>query len=437
MIRQFLNSLLLYLNWFALEVRARVPGLKRRADQAGKRILLLVDQFPPAVTGGVHRPLSFAKHAKEFGWEMTVVVGSAPSKVGPVGQELRRMVPPTVEVHDLMITEPPIAWRLIPHLDGGFFKAIQVVREVRKLAPKDTAVIVASGPSFDPFVAGYFLKVFLGVALVLDYRDEWTECPFAFVGTGPFNVWWERRCLAASDLVLFTTTSMMTQALNRFPRLAQAKVRVVENGAAFDEFESDRTDRLPPGNAEARHVTISFVGNLAEHTNPDSFLATLASVLDRRNDLRPKLRLIWVGNKSAEAQTALRSFRHHDVFEYVDQTPRRETFGLMQRSTLLLLIVNQNMDRYRPGKLYDYLASDTPILVYGSKGEAGSIVEELGAGMVVQDRDDQALERAFDEAMEGRTSNRDRAKRQIWIRRHDRRVLAKRLFEALDGLRHR
>ena len=120
------------------------------------------------------------------------------------------------------------------------------------------------------------------------------------------------------------------------------------------------------------------------------------------------------------------------ISRMVPQLSRADAQRLMRRCSLLLLIVNKDMDRYRPGKLYSYLASGTPILVYGSDGESGQIVRSLACGTVVADGDDAALETALARAMDDDTSISDGSRRLEWIRSMDRRLLAGRLFELLE-----
>src|SRR5690606_32524768 len=163
-----------------------------------------------------------------------------------------------------------------------------------------------------------------------------------------------------------------------------------------------------------------FLGFLGHHTDPTSFLTALNGVLGRREDLRHRLLVRWVGHKGGAQTETLRLLDRYGVCESVAQVSQRQARAMMERSSLLLLIVNGDMDRYRPGKLYAYLATDTPVLVYGSVGEAGNIVQRLDAGQVVADGDLEMLEAALDAALARPKEHVPNPLRQSWMNSHDR-----------------
>lgn len=97
----------------------------------------------------------------------------------------------------------------------------------------------------------------------------------------------------------------------------------------------------------------------------------------------------------------------------------------------LLLINEPGLARYRPGKLYDYLAAGRSVLVFGEGGEVADLVRALDAGMRVPAGDESALAEAR-EALEAGTGYRtdDRGRRE-WLRAHTRQRLADEMFAIL------
>jgi hypothetical protein len=41
--------------------------------ERSKRILIVAHNFPPLASGGVHRPVKFARYLRELGWEVDVL----------------------------------------------------------------------------------------------------------------------------------------------------------------------------------------------------------------------------------------------------------------------------------------------------------------------------------------------------------------------------
>jgi glycosyltransferase involved in cell wall biosynthesis len=115
----------------------------------------------------------------------------------------------------------------------------------------------------------------------------------------------------------------------------------------------------------------------------------------------------------------------------IDEVPRPQALGIMRQADALLLINDAAFARYRPGKLYDYLAMGTPILVYGSGGEMATVVEQFEAGCVVPAGDVEALEKALAalRGLRGRAAERGVHE---WLERHTREHLAGRMIDLLE-----
>lgn len=416
--------------WFRLETIARARRGSTPSAKQQREVVLLADCFPPIVNGGVYRPLSLVRFATKNGWRVTVYTKAA-DRQSTVGDALAARVPVEVTVHRLMQNLPRLPAGI--EVDGGLANALLVVESV--LAARSRPhVILATGPQFHNFVAALLLKQILGSKLVLDYRDEWSECPFDFVQKGRANAWWEERCLGDSDLVVFTTASMRLHALQRFPRLEESMTCVVENGSEADDGEWQGPSEILDFMRTDDRASIAFLGTLGQHTDPSSFLTSLNQVLERRAELRDSIRILWIGNQDPDRLAAIASLDRFGVSRCFGQVSQAEARLIMEHSRALLLIVNREMDRYRPGKLYSYLAARPPILVFGSFGEAGQIVSELGAGFVVDDGDGAGLEGALSNMLTPPDHQHDDAKRHAWVSRHTREILAGRFFDHVDAL---
>jgi glycosyltransferase involved in cell wall biosynthesis len=295
----------------------------------------------------------------------------------------------------------------------------------RVLQNRRPDVILATGPPFITFVAAQRLSHRYGCPLILDYRDEWTECPFDFVETGPLDPPWERRCLASADRVIFTTESQRSHALDRFPRLEADRCVVLPNGWEPNDWAG--LEAYGPTTAPPSPAVISFVGNLGNHTPPDEFLDELEVVLARRPDLREGIRFRFVGQRSPGSAERLAAFSYQEMIESIEQVPKSEASRLMRESAALLLLNGRRLHRYVPGKLYEYLAAGPPVLVHGAGGEVGALVERLGAGYVLKGGDHEALVEALVEIRDG--SGRTFPDRTAWLAAHTREAISLRMVE--------
>jgi hypothetical protein len=249
-------------------------------------------------------------------------------------------------------------------------------------------LVMASGPPFGEFVAGLVLSQRWRVPLVLDYRDEWTQCPFQFVGIGNTDWFWEPRCLRRAALVFFTTESQRTHQLRMFPGLDPGRTAVAPNGA----HEAVGGERAA---TPASPATIAFLGLLGEHCDLDEFLATLGAAVARGPDLVDRVRVIFVGNKTGNEQRLLDGFSHSGILESIDHVPLSEAQAIMRRSAALLLLNPPRLARYIPGKAYDYIAARRRILLYGQGGELDQLLTEYPPAIRVERQHPDALHAAL------------------------------------------
>lgn len=401
---------------------------KSTFDKKNKHLLFLAWWFPPEISGGVYRPLSIARAAVQEGWDVTIVCGPEPQEVSAAGQYLIDMLPKSVSLIRLNKSALRPSCRLSERVDGGFETALEnVLSVIRKLKYRPT-VVVASGPPFNNFVSAYYLSLHYQVPYALDYRDEWTDCPFDFVQAGKSDRRWEAVCLNGAARVIYTTSSFLNKARVSFPDLNCGKCRIFPNGFEVEDVEVKEYLKAVRGD----HCVISFVGALSEHTPPDLFLEHLEMVLEEQPELRSKLTIQFIGYCNPAVDARLKSSQLVGLIKRVGQLAKPAAMLEMQRSSALLLLNPENLRRYIPGKFFDYMASGTPILVYGRGGEVSEIVQETAAGIVVGSSCQElaAALRVF--CCQAGDSNFNNARRQQWVQEHDRGKIAKALLKDIE-----
>jgi aminoglycoside 3-N-acetyltransferase len=394
-----------------------------------RSVALFAWYFPPDGGGGVHRPLAFVRHGANLGWTVSVITRALEDEPRPSGRDLLGAFTRGVDITRVPVPTLRTAPRLFPRVGDGFpgvrsglLAALAGARAARAaFAGRRPSAVLASGPPFHWFVAGYFAARWWRVPLVLDYRDEWTEFPFDFVSTGRADRAWERRCLRAAAAVIFTTRSQLEHQLQVFPELDRARAALIPNGwepADFTAGQDGAEGADPcPGRAE-----LSFIGHLGAWTLPGDFLAALGRVLERRSDLRASLQVSFVGAKHPVARRQLEAWPYQDVLALAPEVSKADAIRRMRASAALLLINEPRLSRYRPGKLYDYMATGQPIVVYGDGGEVAAVVRETGAGLIVPSADDARLAEVID-IVTRRAGSVDRSSRDAWLTRHRRDAL--------------
>ena len=424
------DTMLGYRQWLQAEIDS-VWQSRRITAAPSRHALVVATSLPPRFDGGVFRPLSWLQYAEENGWRISAVTRASSGDENDAGRQLAASIPSHVSLCYAPVQHLRPSWRLFMQVDGGLLTALAMFRAAASsFGSRPPSVVLATGPKFAAFIAGFFLARRFRARLMLDYRDEWSENPFEFVEKGRDNRWWERRCLKAADAVLFTTKSQLSHARAVFPEDIGAKGGVLLNGWEPDPYVAAAELECCTSN----RMIIATSGVLGSMVPPGPFLRDLTQVIAAVPRHRASLRLRFIGRRLSPATEELSRFPHQDLLELVDQCPRPEADRLIRRSNVLLLLTNTRLARYLPGKLFEYLATGKPILVVGHPGEAQDLVVRLGAGLYVADGDTDALARALDTLSRTPSAVWNTRRRQEWAREHTRRQMARILFDRMSAL---
>lgn len=354
-------------------------------------LLLLAHFLPPVINGGIYRLTELVRTAARRGWRVTTVSSPVAGDPSPAGLEMVRSIPPSVRL--IRFQPPPPSdpsHRLSPRLSGGFDTIESIIEAARReCARSRPSLVMASGPPFAEFVAALVLSRLWDVPLVLDYRDEWTECPFP-VGVGNVDRFWESRCLGQAALVSFTTEAQRAHQVRVFPALDPARTLVVPNGWCETITSGVAQSPLPSDRA-----MVSFLGHLGEHRDLAEFLDTLRGAAAADPALVRSSGVAFIGTKSATERALLKGFSPAELVLDLDHVPLSTAQAIMRTSAALLLLYPPRLARYVPAKTYDYLAARRRILVYGEGGEVEPMLKDYPLLLRVAQGDSAGLARAL------------------------------------------
>ena len=108
----------------------------------------------------------------------------------------------------------------------------------------------------------------------------------------------------------------------------------------------------------------------------------------------------------------------------------------MLDSDALLLISTPDLERYLPGKLFDYIAARKPVLVFGSRGESSDLLLELGSGLLCAPGSGRLLGACLESLGQLDLSMREE-RLGVWLQRHRRDKLATQAFSIIESLTDR
>jgi len=374
----------------------------RGGSPVTRKILMIINFFPPAGGGGVYRPLSFVKYLSRLSWEITVVT-PRPGEFWISDPGLAGEIPPRVRV---VRTASLSGFRFLRALRGGRgkgesrrssggFAALRRIGELF-LVPDTYAgwvpfatraagslcraerfdVVYSTSPPDSSHLVAMKIARRHGIPWVADFRDPWINLHLREAPTALHRALHERleRAVSRADLVLTTTSAHERMLAERYP---WCRVERIPNG--FDEEDFAREpDVRPPG----APFTVTHCGMLTLGRSARPFLEGLAALRRRSPATAAVIRVVFIGARESSNEEWVRRLALEDAVVFEDNLPHRECIAREIRSHVLLLIKHDD-ERYRglvPGKLFEYIGAKRPILAVAPDGEAAEIVRDLGRG---------------------------------------------------------
>jgi hypothetical protein len=303
---------------------------------------------------------------------------------------------------------------------SAFWKGL---REVRRSHPE---VIFSTSSPYTTHVVAWAIHRATGVPWVADFRDEWSNNEHS-----------------RDQLRIVRWLSRRTERA-----ICRDAERVVVVGDYFDieGADSDRTVEIPNGVDEADlpvvssgerpsnpRLCLSHVGTLYGQRDCAPIFESLSRLVETGRLDPERLELRFVGNSWLGDLRSLipASIRVTEV-GYVDHLSAVEE---MSRADALLFYVAP-ASRAPSGKLFEYLASDRPILCVARRDNlAWRLVESWDAGQCAAPKDRDGIDAAILELVarweDGRLLARTGA-RQLVLEAYSRRALVSRVADVLD-----
>ncbi len=389
-----------------------------------RRVLVVSYYFPPSGGPGVQRVLKFVKYLREFGFEPTVLTveeGAYPHH----DAELAHEIPDGVSVHRTRSLDPFGAYaRLTGRVkkdavmvgsvkrEGGLIEAAAswlranvflpdarvgwvpfAIREGMRLhnrAPFD--VLFTSGPPHSVHLIGRKLRVRTGVPWVADFRDLWTDTNF--YDDLPISRFARHRDERLESGVLSEANRITTvspywkKVLLQKSGRSDSDIAVIHNGFDAEDFPTlDDSEALDPS-----VFTIAHVGSLYKSRNPSALWAALSKL--REEGKAERLRVRLVGAVDEVIRKAIERHGLQDVVEIGAYVSHAEAVQIMRLANALLLVIEpfRHDAGMITGKLYEYVASGSPVIALGPVGgDAAALLAETDSGRLLAHGDEQGL----------------------------------------------
>jgi glycosyltransferase involved in cell wall biosynthesis len=359
------------------------------------RVLIVSFYFPPAGGGGVQRPLKFATHLLERGFETHVL---APSDAKWIDRDDEQLLPdelivhrapylgprgrrPAEELYGLRGPERVLARtrllgrRLLVPDENVVWAATAITAATRIVRAEGIDVILTTSPPGSVHLIGAAVKRRTGVAWVADLRDPLVAHPHRRVERrlvrvkehGPAAV--QRLVARHADAVVAVSDAIAAEL-----RAADARavVTTIPSGADFDDFAGLSYSR-------GQRFRVTHTGSFFGQRDPRPFLLALGQV--------DGVEARFVGDSRAADREWSRGLDLDGRLEWIPFLPRTRTLELQRDSEALLLLIPEaggRGDGMLSGKVFEYLAAGRPVIaLVPPDGAAARLLRKTGAGPIV------------------------------------------------------
>jgi glycosyltransferase involved in cell wall biosynthesis len=384
-----------------------------------KKILIISYYWPPAGGPGVQRWLKFVKYLPDFGIEPHVYVPKNPTYplldeklVADVSDKAIIIKKPIFEPYGLAgifskkktkkissgiipnkkkqsWVEKMLIWvrgnLFIP--DARLFWIRPSVQFLSKyIQEHQIETIITTGPPHSLHLIGMELKNRHKINWITDFRDPWTT--IGYHDKLQLSNWaakkhkqLEKQVLNSCDQIIVTSPTTKTE----FQALTSKPISVITNGYDVEQITKKPLDEK---------FTLAHIGSFLSERNPRILWKALAELVKENKAFSEKLELKLIGAVSDSVLETIKEFKLDGFVNHLGYVSHEVALQEQRCSQVLLLIEidSEQTNCIIPGKLFEYLVSERPILAIGpEQADFASIIKETNTGTFFTYEDKDAL----------------------------------------------
>ncbi len=384
-------------------------------------MLLITYYWPPSGGAGVQRWLKLTDYLVQLGWEVHVVTVDPKEASYPlIDDSLVSEVNPKVILYKTKTFEILNLYKKINNkkqipyagfanegkigllqnvsrfIRGNFFipdarvgwnkYALKKAEEI--ILKEKIKTVVTTSPPHSSQLIGLALKKKFDIKWVADLRDPWTDIYYYDKMNHTriakkIDAGYEKNVLDNADNILVVSDFIKQQFAKKSSNNIANKITIIPNGFDEKNFNKSNLDTFEKN----EKFVISYNGTIASNYSIDAFVDGLKKLIKKEGQLNFKLQ--FTGSVDSTTKNKLIE-TFNDLVKFNSHVSHLESIEILKKSDLLLLSIPniKNNEGILTGKLFEYLASQKPILCIGpTNGDAAKIISECYAGATIDNKD--------------------------------------------------
>jgi glycosyltransferase involved in cell wall biosynthesis len=366
------------------------------------KILYVSQYFPPEMGAPAARASELASHWAQAGHEVSVLTGFPNHPTGVVPAEwrarLRRLI-----YHEKIGGADIFRTWLWPlpnrkaHERMRNYSSFCVSAALRGLAIPRPDVIIASSPQLLVGLSGWWIARARQLPFVFEVRDLWPES-LAAVGVGSEDSLLYHALGSVAKFLyeranrIVVVSPSFKAHLMRHWLVPAEKIAVVENGVETDLFSpapapASLALRRQLG-AEGKFL-MCYIGTMGNAHGLETLLDAAGQLQLQKSNA--KFLLVGEGAEKERIKTLAQSRGLTNV-SFLDQQPREKIPAFISASDACLVLLKKT-DVFKtviPTKMLEFMSCARPVIL-GVDGQARQIIEDAGAGLVIEPENPAAL----------------------------------------------
>jgi glycosyltransferase involved in cell wall biosynthesis len=374
-----------------------------------KKLLIITYYWPPAGGPGVQRWLKFVKYLPDFNVQPIVYVPENPT-YPIIDNGLQSEVSEKAIILKKKIVEPygfasflgknktkKISSGIIPNKkkqsflektllwvrgnlfipDARFLWVKPSVTYLKKyIQENDIDTIITSGPPHSLHLIGLQLKKELTIKWLADFRDPWTTIGYhkalklsSYAEKKHKDL--EKEVLNSADTIIVTSKTTKTE----FQVITSRPIEVITNGYDIEHVEKQPLDNK---------FSLAHIGSFLSERNPKILWQALQELVTENETFKNDFQLKLIGATSQEVLDTISEFELTNYVLNLGYVSHQEAVE-HQRKSQVLLLIEINSDETKsiiPGKLFEYMISERPIIAIGPEGsDFAEIITSTNTGV--------------------------------------------------------
>lgn len=358
-------------------------------------MLIITYYWPPSGGIGVLRCLKFAKYLRDFGWEPVIFTAKG-AHYPSIDHSNDKDIPENLEIIKVPIWEPYSLYKLFTRQkkDANVMQVLQVKRKglglahrisvwirsnffipdarafwigpsvrylLKYLKSNPVDALLTDGPPHTNTRIATLVKKHTGIPWLADFQDPWTQVDYYQLLS--LTTWanqkhkrLEQEAFKLADIITIASPTWKKD----LESIGAKNVNVIVWGYDHEDFPQ------PPPPIEKKFI-ITHLGTLGYDRNPDALFQVVKEKMKESDSFSKDLEIRLIGEVDYSVKESIDKYGLGKWVKLIQSIPREEALNFTRISPVLLLLLNRQLNAKGriPGKIFEYLAAERPIIALG------------------------------------------------------------------------